>query len=85
MKSINDTLLYHILVDEEFIHYVNEPTAVLIHKWEHYMEQHPEHIPTINVPRGIISGENITTKMTDQEKSELESQIIHRCCIGCCN
>lgn len=82
MKHADDTLLYHILIDEDFIHYVIEPTAQLSQKWEHYIETHPEHIPTLTLAKSIISGQDESFQLSVSERNKLEMDIVEACGIN---
>lgn len=82
MKNADDTLLYHILIDEDFIHYVTEPTAQLNQKWERYIENHPEHTATLSLAKAIISGQDDTFQLSTSERKKLELDIVEACGIN---
>lgn len=84
-QSSNDKLLYKILVNDDFIHYVLEPTESLTQQWNRYFELHPNELPLLDVARNILTGKELTNQLSPFEIKELENEILQNCLVTGCN
>lgn len=83
--TINDKLLYKILVNDDFIHYVLEPTDLLTQQWNRYFELHPNELPLLDIARNIINGKDLAYQLSPFEIKELEKEIVQSCLATNCN
>jgi hypothetical protein len=74
-----DKLLYAILVDDDFIHYVFNPTEQLTQKWNNYFETHPDQLPIANEAIKILTSEEQNHQLSTLEMKEMEMEILGKC------
>lgn len=74
-----DKLLNAILVDDDFIHYVLNPTEQLTQKWNNYFETHPDQLPIANEAIKILTGEKQNHQLSTLEMKEMEMEILEKC------
>lgn len=79
MATKTDNRLTSILVCDDFINYIMNPTDSLTEKWEDYLKAHPDQIPIVNEARHILLGELEVHSLPVFEKKELEVSIFEKC------
>ena len=79
MNSTTDIRLLQMLVNDDFINYVLNPTLTLKEKWEDYFNSHPEIIPYIDEATRILLGESDQEKLSSKDALELERNIFDKC------
>ena len=79
MNIQTDKRVIDILVDEDFINYVINPTASLIEKWTNYFKKNPDYAQAANQARKILLGESEFITLSDFETKELEIEIFEKC------
>ncbi len=85
VNANTDKQLYDILIDDDFINYVLNPTQQLISKWENYFERYPEKLAIANQAKKILTGEEQCHHLTEFEVKEMEFGIFERCRLQNCN
>lgn len=80
-----DKLINAILVDDDFIHYVLNPTEQLKQKWNNYFENHPDQLPIANEAKKILTGEAPNHQLSTLEIKEMEMEIFAKCGLMNCN
>jgi len=68
-----------MLVDEDFINYVMNPTRKLTDSWENYFRLHPDQIPLAEEARQILFGVVENKTLPAQEALELKARIFEKC------
>ena len=80
MVSIQtDKRVLDILVDEDFIHYVINPTDSLTEQWNNYFKNNPDYVQAANQARKILLCEGDLVTLSDFEAKELEIEIFDKC------
>lgn len=79
MNSKTNYTVYELLVNDDFINYVIQPSLIIKEMWENYFDSHPEIIPAAIEAKSILLGENMTQTLTSGECSEMENQIFKKC------
>lgn len=82
MNIQTDNIVIDLLVDDNFINYIMNPTRSLTEKWTNYFKENPDSIQAANQAKKILLGESEKIFLTDFEAKELESQIIEKCGFG---
>jgi hypothetical protein len=67
-----------ILLDDDFINYVFDPTPDLREKWESFFRLHPEMISMAEKAKSILNNDSQTQLSTD-EVAEMEQNILSAC------
>lgn len=79
MNIHTDNKVIDILVDEDFINYVINPTSSLTERWTNYFKKNPDYIQAANQARKILLGESEFITLSDFEAKELEIEIFEKC------
>lgn len=79
MNIQTNNIVIDLLVDDNFINYIMNPTLSLTEKWTNYFKENPNYIQAANQAKKILLGESEKIFLTDFEAKELESQIMEKC------
>ena len=79
MSAETDKRVIGILVNDDFINYVLNPTISLNEMWENYFRMHPEQIPMANQARLILLGRLNKKTLPFNEMIEMKSRIFEKC------
>lgn len=79
MNTISENTLFSLLVNDDFINYVLNPTLVLDEMWDEFFAEHPELILTADEAKSILLGESVQNKMPANEMQDLENRILTQC------
>jgi hypothetical protein len=82
VNSPTNHTVYELLVNDDFINYVIQPTLIIREMWEKFFDSHPEIIPAAIEAKKILLGEAITHTLSANEYSELEKQLFEKCGIS---
>jgi len=85
VSAVTDKRVISILVNDEFINYVMNPTISLIEKWEDLFRMHPEQIPIANEARLILLSRLNKKTLPHHEVLELKARIFEKCGISSLN
>ena len=78
-----DIRVINLLMNDEFIHYVIDPTPSFNEKWNDYFCENPELIPASKIASQIILGKFDQKTLPIQENLEIKSRIFEKC--GLCS
>lgn len=79
MNSKTNYTVYELLVNDDFINYVIQPSLIIKEMWENYFDSHPEIIPAAIEARSILLGESSTHTLSSEDCYEMETQILKKC------
>jgi len=79
VSSIQEKSLISLLVNDDFINYVINPTLTLKEMWEAYFHEHPEMISAASEAKSILLGENEMLELPVTEARIIENRIFERC------
>lgn len=79
MNTIPENTLFSLLVNDDFINYVLNPTLVLDEMWDEFFAEHPELISVADQAKSILLGESNQNIMPADEMQELENRILAQC------
>ena len=79
MIDRKNKLVQNILVNEDFINYVFNPTYSLTTKWDRFFRSHPEQISVANEARLILLGRKEKKVLPVNESLALKSRILEKC------
>lgn len=76
MNSTSENNLYNFLLNDDFIHYVVNPSLVLNEMWDEFFEEHPEMIPVANNAKDILLGRTITHPISAADSESILGNIL---------
>lgn len=79
VNSKTNYTVYELLVNDDFINYVIQPSLIIKEMWENYFDSHPETIQAAIEAKSILLGDNITHTLTSDDCFEMEQQILQKC------
>ena len=79
MIESKDKYVQDILINEDFINYVFNPTHLLIERWDVFFKTHPDKIPIANEARLILLGRQNKMILPVNESLELKARIFEKC------
>lgn len=79
MNTIPENTLFSLLVNDDFINYVLNPTLVLDEMWDEFFASHPEMIEVADEAKSVLLGETIQNRMPANEMQDLENRILAQC------
>lgn len=79
MSAETDKRVIGILVNDDFINYVLNPTISMNEKWDDFFRMHPEQIPIANQARLILLGRLNKKTLPFNEMIEMKSRIFEKC------
>lgn len=79
VNTIPENTLFSLLVNDDFINYVLNPTLVLDEMWDEFFAEHPELISAADEAKSILLGETIQNKMPANEMQDMENRILTQC------
>jgi hypothetical protein len=82
VSANTDKHVKSILVNDDFINYVINPTNLLTEMWEDFFRIHPDQISIANEASRILLGKNNDKLFPDHEVKELKSRIFEKCGIS---
>jgi hypothetical protein len=79
VNTIPENTLFSLLVNDDFINYVLNPTLVLDEMWDEFFASHPEMIAVADEAKSVLLGETIQNRMSTNEMQDLENRILAQC------
>ncbi len=79
MSTKADKHVINILVNDDFINYVMNPTISLTKSWNDFFIKHPEQIPVANEARLILLGRLNKKTLPVHDSLELKASIFEKC------
>lgn len=79
MNSPTNHTVYELLVNDDFINYVIQPTLIIREMWEKFFDSHPEIIPAAIEAKKILLGQDITYSLSANECNEIEKGLFEKC------
>lgn len=79
MKEKTDDKVKSLLVNDDFINYVFNPSLALEIKWIDFFSMHPDQLPYAIQAKQILLGEDGLIVLPEHETEEIKLQILEMC------